>query len=73
VPVEQAIKEAFKAAHPTLPQDKVIIRQVREKLRQQGIEIQAGDSALRRRIQPHRKRARAGLYDPRRDLEEIPF
>jgi hypothetical protein len=56
-PVEDAIARAFKAAGPNLPEDKDIIKMVHDEMDRLGIELTAGDEALRKRIRPHRKYA----------------
>ena len=78
-PVEEAIARAFKAAGPNLPEDKDIIKMVHGEMDRLGIELTAGDEALRKRIRPHRKRAERAAEiaakHPGVDLDEyeIPF
>jgi hypothetical protein len=66
--VEKAISQKFKDESPDLPRDKVIIRHVRNEMRRQGIKLNVGDDALRRRIQPHREKAQNLV-----DGDSIPF
>jgi hypothetical protein len=60
-PVEEAIAQAFKTMDPDTP-NKVIIDYVRDEMKRRKIKIPEPkgdpDSFLRKRIQPHRERAR---------------